>query len=193
MDHSASQYVYCPLPPGPYFRLLRLLPEDESEPDGPPRCELTTYRMYPSKDEYYDCEAQYCALSYVWGDARQMKPIVVDGKTLLVTENLYAGLLSLRAGRSLLPGSQDVFWIDAICINQEDVREREHQVQHMAVIYARALSVLVWLREDRIRKVRHFVLDKSSALSGDRKSKPFAASSTNVEGHNTSSYMDNVS
>ena len=37
------------------------------------------------------------------------------------------------------------FWIDAVCINQNDIVERNHQVAQMSMIYARAWRVLVWL------------------------------------------------
>ncbi|KAK8017008.1 hypothetical protein PG993_015197 [Apiospora rasikravindrae] len=38
-------------------------------------------------------------------------------------------------------------WIDAICINQADPEERNHQVQMMSRIYTRAERVCVWLGE----------------------------------------------
>jgi hypothetical protein len=38
-------------------------------------------------------------------------------------------------------------WIDAICINQADNREKESQVQMMGDIYHRAFNVVVWLGE----------------------------------------------
>jgi hypothetical protein len=37
------------------------------------------------------------------------------------------------------------FWIDAICINQQDTRERNTQVSIMRQIYATAENVVVWL------------------------------------------------
>jgi hypothetical protein len=40
-----------------------------------------------------------------------------------------------------------MLWIDALCINQRDVQERSHQVQHMAKIYGSAKQVLIWLGE----------------------------------------------
>jgi hypothetical protein len=39
-------------------------------------------------------------------------------------------------------------WADAICINQEDVIERNHQVQLMKEIYTKASKVVVWLGPD---------------------------------------------
>lgn len=37
------------------------------------------------------------------------------------------------------------FWIDALCINQHDTIERNHQVKRMKHIYSVARSVIVWL------------------------------------------------
>ncbi len=39
-------------------------------------------------------------------------------------------------------------WIDAICINQNDVLEKNHQVAMMGEVYSGAAEVLVWLGED---------------------------------------------
>lgn len=36
-------------------------------------------------------------------------------------------------------------WVDAICINQADIEERNHQVHIMRRIYLKAASVIVWL------------------------------------------------
>jgi hypothetical protein len=45
-----------------------------------------------------------------------------------------------------LPGVDDLLgsfrWYDALCINQNDVKERNHQVQQMADIYRRASRVM---------------------------------------------------
>jgi hypothetical protein len=38
-----------------------------------------------------------------------------------------------------------VLWIDALCINQKDVKERTSQVQMMGKIYARGEEVVVYL------------------------------------------------
>ena len=41
-----------------------------------------------------------------------------------------------------------LFWVDAICINQDDLEERSAQVQIMPQIYSRASCVIVWLGDD---------------------------------------------
>ena len=47
----------------------------------------------------------------------------------------------------LLEHKSRVLWIDAICINQANILERNGQVQHMALIYKHASRVIVWLQD----------------------------------------------
>jgi Heterokaryon incompatibility protein (HET) len=57
-----------------------------------------------------------------------------------VTTNLKAALEKMR-----LPRRIRRVWIDAICINQEDIEERASQVRLMRGIYQNARRVVVWL------------------------------------------------
>ncbi|KAI9785908.1 MAG: hypothetical protein M1839_008174 [Geoglossum umbratile] len=84
---------------------------------------------------------EYEALSYVWGDPSDTRPISLDGQVFQVTANLHAALRRLRHR------TKKVFWIDAICINQSDPRERAHQVHMMRDIFSSAKRVVAWLRE----------------------------------------------
>ena len=59
---------------------------------------------------------------------------------MAITRNLYAGLKALR-----FKESTRTIWVDALCINQENIEERNHQVQLMAYIYSGAERVVVWL------------------------------------------------
>jgi SpoVK/Ycf46/Vps4 family AAA+-type ATPase len=86
----------------------------------------------------------YIALSYVWGDAKQRKDIVVNGHTLSVTANLYDALINLRESEEISRRKLHV-WIDAICINQQDLDERACEVQKMSMIYSECLAVRGWL------------------------------------------------
>ena len=45
-------------------------------------------------------------------------------------------------------GNRDAWWIDATCINQQDLKERGHQVAVMGQIYSKAVEVRVWLGID---------------------------------------------
>lgn len=87
---------------------------------------------------------QYHALSYTWGDEKNPGSIICNGVRLSVTSNLASALHCLlkRGEKNNIPMS---FWIDAICINQDDKSERENQVILMGDIYRQAAEVIVWL------------------------------------------------
>jgi hypothetical protein len=131
-----SQYSYCPLQAGQNrVRLLRLLPAEDDEAEI--QCELFDYSLDDSRRTHL-----YEALSYVWGDPKQTRPILMHGHRFEVTVNLHAALLRLRNH-----AVQRVLWVDAMCINQADQKEKEHQIQAMANIYGRANRMVVWLGE----------------------------------------------
>ena len=50
--------------------------------------------------------------------------------------------------RAILAGIITKFWIDAICINQDDLDERSTTVARMYSIFSQAQLVLVWLGRD---------------------------------------------
>jgi hypothetical protein len=81
---------------------------------------------------------QYEALSYVWGPT-EMKSISLNGQSCDVRENLFDALVNLRS-----ENQQRTLWVDAICINQDDMKERNHQVSRMESIYSQAEKV-AWL------------------------------------------------
>ncbi|KAJ9644536.1 hypothetical protein H2201_000310 [Coniosporium apollinis] len=82
----------------------------------------------------------YTALSYTWG-APGAYPIWIDGKILHVQENLLMVLRWLRG----YDEPERLLWIDAICINQKDPKEKTEQVAMMGQIYQAAHQVLIWL------------------------------------------------
>lgn len=83
---------------------------------------------------------EYDALSYTWGDLQPNKPILCNGRRLVITETLLDALKHFR-----LQGNAVTLWIDQICICQARPKEREHQVQPMGDIFSGARRVLVWL------------------------------------------------
>jgi hypothetical protein len=81
----------------------------------------------------------YEALSYEWGSPMFTRSLQVNGANLRIGENLYEALVHIRRAKDC------ILWIDAICINQNDLAERQYQVGLMDSIYHRAERVLVWL------------------------------------------------
>lgn len=86
---------------------------------------------------------KYEALSYAWGESDTPEVIYVGHTgdvTMAVTRSLYQVLPYLR-----YRDQQRVLWIDAICVNQQNLKERGPQVERMGDIYSLADRVIVWL------------------------------------------------
>ncbi|KAL2272349.1 hypothetical protein FJTKL_06792 [Diaporthe vaccinii] len=94
-----------------------------------------------------DAVVEYEALSWCWGQEVKDRAIRVyeGGKyyRLPVTRDLTLALKYLRH-----PHAERILWIDALCINQANHEERNHQVQMMARIYSGAKQACIWLGED---------------------------------------------
>ncbi|CZR67231.1 uncharacterized protein PAC_17130 [Phialocephala subalpina] len=92
----------------------------------------------------------YFALSYIWGDPTITENVTVNGHTLAVTKNLASALRYIGENLDrLFPGVSFIWlWVDAICINQSDVGEKNFQVQLMRNLYNQAQLVISWLGFD---------------------------------------------
>jgi hypothetical protein len=85
------------------------------------------------------------AISYCWESEVREKIIYLNGTLFAIPTNLEALLQRLRRLRSAKLGMK--FWVDALCINQNNVAEKNHQVKLMESIYTRSFAVIVWLGE----------------------------------------------
>lgn len=130
MDQSSNVFPYGPLANDP--QELRLVLIDPGQSSSPMRCSL--------KHVVFKDKPPFEALSYVWGDPKDVVPIYLEGRIFNVTINLASALQHLR-----LEDAVRVFWIDAICINQLDMQERAQQVQLMGEIFGTATRTTVWL------------------------------------------------
>ncbi|KAL6912771.1 hypothetical protein FSST1_010531 [Fusarium sambucinum] len=85
------------------------------------------------------------ALSYCWGDLSERDGIFLDqDKTpFSIGKSAAQAIRRLRLTNETL-----VIWIDAVCINQDDLEERAQQVTLMTQIYSLASIVHIWLGED---------------------------------------------
>lgn len=83
----------------------------------------------------------FTCLSYCWGPATVTRQILLNGKPFLVRRNLY-DFLEMQQRTQATP---DVYWIDALCIDQTNTAERNHQVAQMGAIFSSALGVQIWL------------------------------------------------
>lgn len=111
---------------------LRLLTVLAGLPNDPISCILSSHAFADIKTAE--------AVSYAWGSTAYRRTISINGTPFDVGESLFQALVHLR-----LPTARRLLWVDALCINQSDTAERNHQVRRMAAIYSGAYRVLVWL------------------------------------------------
>ncbi|XDG07219.1 hypothetical protein ABKA04_006834 [Annulohypoxylon sp. FPYF3050] len=131
------------LPETPYFegpKFLQSKPKAKSQHRAP--------AWDPSKDPEADLPWRYTwgdfvALSYVWGDQSIRKDIFVNDVRMSVTASLESALRELRNHARIQQGFY--VWVDALCINQDDLDERGVQVGRMKEIYNTAWHVVIWL------------------------------------------------
>lgn len=109
--------------------------------DTAPDCSLETISYNKDRRESYE------ALSYVWGRQPKTREIYVRNGAkgtlvLKVTSTLLIALKHLR-----YKDRERRFWVDAVCINQDNKPELNQQVPLMSRIYNGAQNVCVWLGE----------------------------------------------
>ncbi|ORY63940.1 heterokaryon incompatibility protein-domain-containing protein [Pseudomassariella vexata] len=110
------------------FRVLALFPDEDQNPI---KCQLSVAS--------FDSDVKYTALSYVWGKPDLSHEIFINGQTFRVSSNLQSALHRIRSTIS----EPFCIWIDAICINQEDLSERSQQVLIMGEIYSNCVKTMI--------------------------------------------------
>jgi hypothetical protein len=135
---SVLEFAYDAMKePSKQIRLCRIRPKVSGSPLD---IELEEHHLE-------DIKYQFAALSYAWGDQESDCQITVNGLALggssaVLTRNLYTFLYRLRELQY-----RELVWIDALCINQFDIEEKQHQVALMGRIFESAEKVLVGLDE----------------------------------------------
>ncbi|KAH7074072.1 heterokaryon incompatibility protein-domain-containing protein, partial [Paraphoma chrysanthemicola] len=133
------------------IRLLDILPLGN---DGIIRCKIRHSTLAtpiaPKTSTNWNCAPSYTCLSYVWGSDDSMKMIMVNDERFPVRENVYRFLQKYVNGKDSIDveACAKSIWIDALCIDQASIQERNHQVQQMGRIYSQAQEVIVWLGDD---------------------------------------------
>lgn len=138
-----DQFIYKPLDTSNAnsFRILKLQPGDK---DASIVCNLIHSRLdVRPRRRRRRKQPAYEAISYVWGSSDKTIPIYCNGKRLYITESLRDALVRVR-----LPDRPRMVWADSVCIDQDNLPEKGHQVQFMGKIYSSASRVLICLGND---------------------------------------------
>ncbi|KAF2111126.1 heterokaryon incompatibility protein-domain-containing protein [Lophiotrema nucula] len=150
-NETSHPYIYRPLETPTTIRVLVLKPGTN---DAPLRGELRHIEINLIDDATSDARvptdpsesSTYEALSYVWGKGNPTSWIKLTEGSIPLMPNLRRALLRFR-----LLECPRILWIDGICINQTDLKERAVQVKLMGEVYKKAKQVLVWLGPDTAR------------------------------------------
>ncbi|KAK4449839.1 heterokaryon incompatibility protein-domain-containing protein [Podospora aff. communis PSN243] len=131
MPLALPSQIYSPLEPSLWhIRIATIIPNtDESAPIG---VDLEVASLLTP--------VRYAALSYCWAGLSGTENILLCGQQFPVGKNLWEALRQFRS-----PDSAVRIWIDAICINQDDIQERSYQVRMMTLVYSLATTVKVWI------------------------------------------------
>lgn len=128
------RYSYRPLLNPDSTRVLVLFPAQRTTDDL--RCHMDEIRL----SDVEDTRLGFTALSYVWGTDETLRLIWFGNHMLRIRPNLDSALRNIRRrDRSIR------LWVDAVCIDQGDLLERNHQVQQMRDIFSAASETVIYL------------------------------------------------
>lgn len=137
---AGKEYQYMPLMKTfPAIRLVQLLPIDVR---GEIRLSLQVTPLEPLTAFRQKTIKRYTAISYTWGSPTIQRKVWIDDKYLLLRENIWNFLHHCSITDFPTP---KWLWIDSICINQNDIPEKNYQVALMGEIFSKAERVLIWL------------------------------------------------
>jgi len=138
---SASIYKYDPLTAGDSVRLLSLKPGKDQELL---QISFAEHRIPNGTDEGSP-PVNYQAISYTWhpeSGGEEYDTVSCDGKGIRVTKNLADLLYRIRSDYD------KELWIDQLCINQGDAKEKEQQIPLMRQVYQQGQQVILWIGEE---------------------------------------------
>ncbi|KAJ5915302.1 hypothetical protein N7454_011056 [Penicillium verhagenii] len=132
-------YSYKPIQHN-QLRLLKFV-QDESN---------TSIKVFLEPFSIEEPLPQFRSISYAWafddsGCTRNWS-IQIEDQVFPVLDSLYDFIEALRSKGVMYDGGW--WWIDSICIDQANLKERGHQVKLLQRIYREADQVIVWLGKE---------------------------------------------
>jgi len=136
-DHG-RKYLHSSLSHRGHIRLLKLLPSRNR--GAVITCGLSEHNF----DDENIKQPEFEAVSWSWGKHVWDSKIIIrkdnEDFTFTVPETLASCLMALRHRHDT-----KYLWVDAICINQDLLQEKNHQIPMMPLIYGRAKCVNIWI------------------------------------------------
>lgn len=135
MDLQESHFTYTPLPVESESDSIRVIERLPDVHPAPVSCIVRHVRLNE--------KPRFEATSYCWGNPEPPKFVICNGKSLNITESPYIALHRLRNA-----AEPRTLWADAICINQQDIDEKNTQAPLVRKIYEMTEQVVLWLGEE---------------------------------------------
>lgn len=140
MSKTMQSYQYLPLnAESEDIRLLTLQRSQDIGFDDPVHCSISHVSLREIGEPRYE------TISYVWGSARETASIFLNGRELTVPKSAEQALRCMRLHDT---GRERELWIDAVCIDQDNMSERAQQVTMMGDIYRHTAGNLIYLGGD---------------------------------------------
>lgn len=166
--HHAASLVYRPLENW-QIRILSLEPGEYGTP---------LFASLHHVDMLYDDgvlirnpdrRISYAAISYCWGEHTKQYAIHCDEARIFITKEAHCALQRVRS-----TNVARYVWMDSVCIDQDDPKERASQVSKMLSIFKKAEVVVCWLGEHgkNTRVALAFLRTHSMRLSTDPSPQP---------------------
>jgi hypothetical protein len=167
-----GSYKYEPLPTPTCIRLLELVPSVDNKII---RCSLRIFELqdapsfkalsYTWGDSHVDTSPNYKDVSNAVArvdTASQVRSgelgrsrrhsIICDGRLIKVTSNLRDAMRMLANATNnthmTMSRTPSYYWIDALCMDQSNIPERNDQVERMGDVFKKADGVIVWLGKE---------------------------------------------
>ena len=116
---------------------IRVLTVEPGEFEDELQCSLKVVSLLDTPMPKYE------TISYHWGHASRRSTLRLHGKSVQVPKSSLAAVRRMR-----LSSRKRLLWIDAICINQQDLHEKTWQVASMGRVYMNGAGNLIYLGED---------------------------------------------
>lgn len=133
MAPAAAVYQYQPLEDPDQIRVLTLAPRSTGDALSG---DIQHIRLG---------SVPYEALSYEWGAQERSHTFnLPNDRPVRITQSLHTALQDLRREDEVR-----VIWADGVCINQDDLHEREQQVAIMGQIYRKASRIITYIGPEK--------------------------------------------
>ena len=156
-DDLIGEILHISLDNPPEYEALSYVWASSCDPNMAPRdrnAPLKASLYYPEtkKLEIYEISMnqliasphpQFHQLFWSMGGYKPDGEILLDGQAVTLGAELRDALTRVR-----LPDKDRLIWIDALCIDQLNIIERNAHVRNMGIIYEKANHVVIWLGEN---------------------------------------------